>query len=573
VIAAARGNAGDVGIDLQVRELGRLAGVPFERVVAGADCVLAAGVPGSTTSMGTAVWIGCPAPTTDPVGSLASLRGPFAFAAAHPGGLLLGRGRLGGHPLYYGRTASGAVLACSRLEPLVRLLGRQRAIDVSAVTGLLLGTPSADTPYQGIRRLGTGELRLISPTDDQRIPLSRAPRPAVANAEVEEVAEELLRLVGAAVTRAVGSDRKVVVCVGGLDSSGLLAVLLAMSRGASPREVTALTLHFAGVDDDRPYVRDLCRALEIEPVRVPPATWARHMLDPVALDGWPNTRAQAYWLIGVGEWARERGIATVVNGEGGDSLFDGDVTVFSTGLMTRDGLRGICAAYGLKGLPHLGSPRRRVEMLVVRPALRRLLPRLHRSRRRKRIRRQLADSHRWLRPELRRLLEDQLCAEAGETARAWDWMVLDNREFLDRCALHSGCRFAQPYLDEDLVDFIEALPARLLFHGGYRRGLYRFAFRRLLPDSVRLREWKSGFGPALGESFVAAGGARLIAPYRQLPRLAALGLVEPREFHAVAERLVGDPAEAKQWMGPWAAIALEAFLADAGRAGPGTVAH
>src|SRR5262249_10961788 len=273
--------------------------------------------PGCTTAGTRAAWIGCPA-SRDPMGSIDTLRGPFAFACAQERGLVLGRGRFGGHPLYYGRDREGAVVACSRLEPLARLLGVESNLDTSRMTELLLTTPGGSaTMYQGIRRPRAAELLFFDHAGERANTLPPLCTKPTTSTNISEIAEELARLIGVAVERAVGSAKKAAVSVGGLDSSALLATLLAQSRGASKSEVTAITLHFAGLSDDRPYVEDLCRALDIEPVRLRPAECAPFLLNPVSIDGGPDTTPQAAWIHCMTQWAREKGVEAILDGEGG----------------------------------------------------------------------------------------------------------------------------------------------------------------------------------------------------------------------------------------------------------------
>src|SRR5262249_28263497 len=109
-------------------------------------------------------WIGCPPPSPGGLASFRNLSGSFAFAAVHEDELLLGRGRFGGHPLYYAQDCEGRTLACSGLDPLVKVLGRRSDFDETGIIELLLDIPGGPaTPYRGIRRLGSAELLFVGP--------------------------------------------------------------------------------------------------------------------------------------------------------------------------------------------------------------------------------------------------------------------------------------------------------------------------------------------------------------------------------------------------------------------------
>jgi asparagine synthetase B (glutamine-hydrolysing) len=541
--------------------LGQLAGQPFDETALEGDCCLAAAPPGRIVAGKSVAWIGCPNPI-DPSVSLDQLSGPFAFAAVHEDGLLLGRGRMGGHPLYYGRDHDGRVMACSRLEPLIHLLQKEHDLDVARLAELILLVPGGSvTPYRGIRRLLSGELIFFGRHEERHRRLPPFATQTWTGGDVRVAAEQLLHLIDRAVARAVGSAKNVAVSVGGLDSSGLLATLVARARGAPAAEVKAITLHFADPGDDRPYVRDLCRALGIEPIRLKPAQCARFLLNPVSLDAIPLTFATVPSTLEICLRAKEQGSEVLLTGEGGDLVFDGDLGLFADQFLQGHPIRALRDAARLRGVPYLGRRLGRLSGLVLRPVVKRLVPGLHRSWRRARSRRFVERDLAWAGPCLRSLLRDRLETDPPVDDIAMGELILNMSDVSNNCSDYTECRTAHPYLDEDLVGFVGSLPRELLFHGGYKRGLFRLAFQKLLPESVRLRENKSGFGPAAAEIFVAAGGAKLIAPYTPMRRLSDLGLVEPEAFKTAAEHLVRDPSEPAQWVKIWPAIAIEAFLA------------
>jgi asparagine synthase (glutamine-hydrolysing) len=418
------------------------------------------------------------------------------------------------------------------------------------------------TLYQGIHRLRSSQLVRVGPEGEEyeQIPVSGFP--VAASNDIREIADQLLNLIEASIARSIGSSKKIGVFVGGLDSSGILAAVIARSRGASDKEVRAITLHFAGPYDDRQCVRDICRALQIEPVRIKPAECAVHLLRPAAgIDAMPLVTPQWPWNIQMSRWAAENGIEVLLSGEGGDHLFDGDTSVFADDLLSGHWLRALRGAAAVKGFPYLRSMRERMSDLLVRPAIRRAAPRIFHMIRAARNRRRLAKDFRWagpaLRPWIRRKLEGY--SESNGVIAASD-QFLDHRDVVQQFRLLTGCRFEDPYLDDDLVHFVDSLPKALLFHGGYRRGLFRFAFRHLLPDSVRLREDKSGFQNALGEIFEAGDGPKLVATHANMRHLADLEFIEPTAFRIRLEQLVRNPREGRQWLTTWPALAIEAFL-------------
>jgi len=123
----------------------------------------------------------------------------------------------------------------------------------------------------------------------------------------------------------------------------------------------------------------------------------------------------------------------------------------------------------------------------------------------------------------------------------------------------SGCAARDPLFDDDLLGAIATIPPFALFHGGWRRGLFREAMKGLLPDEVRLRPNKAYLDPAIAQVVDLAGGFRAFSDLADVRMLADLGLAEPRRFRQTFDRLAADPL-APMWWSVWPALAVEAFL-------------
>jgi asparagine synthetase B (glutamine-hydrolysing) len=213
-------------------------------------------------------------------GELATRRVVGRFAAAQidaAGRLVLGRGRMGGRPMYWAREGD-VVVASTRIGPLVASLGRPAALDRARLAELILWDMAARrsaTIYEGVHRLAAGEVL----TFDARGLVAREALPTPSLSPIvgtpDELAEALRAEVFAAIERAVlGKRRVAVACGGGVDSGALLAATVSLARGASPKEVEALAMDFAGPGDDRPHMRALADALGLVPVRVSPSAFA-----------------------------------------------------------------------------------------------------------------------------------------------------------------------------------------------------------------------------------------------------------------------------------------------------------
>ena len=123
-----------------------------------------------------------------------------------------------------------------------------------------------------------------------------------------------------------------------------------------------------------------------------------------------------------------------------------------------------------------------------------------------------------------------------------------------------GCTHLEPFLDDDLVEFLASLRPELLFHGGWVRGLFRHAMRGVVPDDVRMRQDKADFEPAFLELVQAAGGFKIFEPLLTMTGLADHGLVEPRAVRQRFDALVETPLDGRLWVELWPLLSAEAFV-------------
>ncbi len=172
------------------------------------------------------------------------------------------------YPAYYVRGHNDDfLLVCSRLAPLVRLLpdaplnARRLACLIRWSSGVTDLDPGG-TIYAAIRRIRGAE-RLVTSggriTADRQFP--RVGR-SYGKGTPADFAQALLNHLRGAVSRLIDPAKRVAVLTsGGLDSSGILALAAAHCRGATPRELVAVSAQFASPKDDRPYFRALMSAL------------------------------------------------------------------------------------------------------------------------------------------------------------------------------------------------------------------------------------------------------------------------------------------------------------------------
>jgi asparagine synthetase B (glutamine-hydrolysing) len=495
-----------------------------------------------------------------------------ALAPGREGAAVLARGALGGRPLYYASTAEGAWVACSRVEPILAVLGRRPAIDADRVAAHVAGLAHPDveaTSFAGVRRVAPCTAVELTP-GRTRV----APRPSVErsplDAPVAEVAEELWRRFAASVARAIGGARSVAVMVGGgVDSSGLLAAAVAWARGASAREVSALALDFDAECSDRPYLRDLARHLDIVPVRLPPRDAGPWFGESFVLDAQP-------YILGIGPMeqlvfrrARALGADVLLSGYLADEILAGDMRVIATELTGGAPLAAVARAARLR-LPWETTARERVSAYVLRPLLKPFVPRAL-------VRPSAARVHAhdfpWARDRMRRVLarirDANASLRAPRTPRerfdrfARDKVYADYADWRGQMESVTGMIREDPYADEDVLDLISRVPPSVLVHDDMHRGLFRVALGGRVPESIRTRLTKSWFEPAFAETAEAGGGLESLGALWDIGALADADIADPAGFRRSMEPLFRDPRSTAECSELWSlaiqSLACESF--------------
>lgn len=485
--------------------------------------------------------------------------GPWAEVASIPGGLLVARGTAGGQSLYYARM-SGAVVACSRLAPLIHLT--RAPIDPEALaelvyTGVL---PPGATPYTGLRRAEVATALEVTPTGGRRAPLD-PPRLEEAKGAPEARAGALWEELVAAVRRAMEGHARVAVFVsGGLDSSAVLAAAVAVDRA----RVVPIRVAIEGPNDDRPHADALTRAVGVTLVDVLPADLAAHVVDALAIDARPYVLSSGPLDLGLLVAARAHGATIALAGTGGDELFGGDLRTHALEL-ARAPFGALADAYRFLE-PSRAPGRRHVVDYLARPLLKPLLP----MRARERVARRAL---RYPRPfdagppppsferavrEVARGTPIPRDASARYAAYAFDPTLADVADWRAQVELASGVGRADVLFDDRIVRFVAETPPPVLRAGRLHRGLLRAALGGRVPDAVRLRMEKGILEPGL----LAAAALRR-AELAELATLRALSRRAARppaaDVGAALDRALAtrDPYA---WSPVWHILALEAWL-------------
>jgi hypothetical protein len=499
--------------------------------------------------------------------------------------LILAAPPLPQYPLYYVRAQDDRyLLVSSHLGPLASLLpetplNAQRIACILRWWAGLVDPDRGGTVYTGIRRLLPSELLTAGPDGvhvERSLPrIGRSYR----QGRVEDLAAELRDRLDAAVGRAIGSSARVAVLVsGGLDSSGILALAAARCRGATPRELSAISLQFKGPGDDRPYFAHLVEALGVTPVRLSASDAGKWFRQSLCADKQPSCgRSGTYLEMLFYATVASLRADVALCGSAGDGICGGPLPFAQ---LARRG--HIIAA--LNGALRIRVPwpmtwSGRVRTLVLRP----LLPRaVLRARRRK------ADHGGWMTPRLRALVEP--CRDAAERAARPlpdtpdEWMAelcegddWDLPNIADVGGQALAVTHAAPFdvfMDFDFVRFMLEIDPVLLSYGHEYRGLYRLAMKGTLPELIRTRQDKASFEGVIGAAALAANALDLLRDLSSLEALATRSLVDPGPFRPMFERWLGavrrgeredsDPTdECLQQV--WQLLSVEAFLREEGR--------
>lgn len=440
---------------------------------------------------------------------------------------------------------------------LAPLLDSTTPLDPSVLAAWVVGAPPnalERSPYRGV----DVEHVTVAPREPRRARPHLVDAPAFLRRALVDAVDAAL----------VGVRRVAVLTGGGIDSSVLLGLATdwAKRTGGS---AFGVALDFEGRGDDRPHLLALERHLGCDVIRVQPEE-AAHRIALLAsgADGQPLGHPVTPMIVEMLARARAHGAERVLCGAGADELLGGSPQALVEIALRGHPIRALGAARRLSGF---GQPRLPAWSWVARPLLGRALPARVRGWRARREQWYAAPD--WAGPVLRSFFAEQrrhvgiharrpprtalqrfaaIRDDPYRTLAAWERLQLEHA---------GGVDVWWPYQDLDLAAAVAALPPDYLLFGDRWRGLFRASIGGLVPDSIREREDKAFFEPAL-QRFIgaAAGGLASLRPLASMRELASLGLIDPAAFGAAFERFVAAPDDGEAWVLLWPPLAVEAFL-------------
>jgi asparagine synthase (glutamine-hydrolysing) len=451
------------------------------------------------------------------VGLPARMRGDFVLLVwdRQRGEGLLARDQLGVRPLFVHQSGS-TVRFATELRHLLAMLPSTPPPDRAGVAHWIAvsNRPGTGTLYEGVRRLGPGELLEFGPGGSRarRYWAPRFREPWSVDGLSERVRGGLERAVE---RRLVGAGETGVLMSGGLDS----ATVAALGR----RRLLACSASFPEhpAADETALIAELRQALglggltaEVRPGGLVASAVEHLFAWRAPLLGWGD-----FWALPLMRAAAERGVGTMLDGDGGDELFGPRSYLLADRLLAGRPAQVLDLARRLPGADRVG--RRAKAATVGRLLLGGALP--HRQ--------QL-----WLRGvSTRRQAPAWLLATTvGELADSDDpapWKLLDGPrwwasaahgiaygiegvgvfEHQRRRAALAGIEARHPLLDLDLVELSLRQPPEATLDPHLSRPVLRAAMAGALPDSVRLRPAKALFESLIVSSFTGPDGAAIRA--------------------------------------------------------------
>lgn len=427
--------------------------------------------------------------------------------------LLLARDPFGIKLLYYSMER-GRLLFGSEIRAVRATMSQSPDLDPLSLNLFLRYryTPSPHTIFKGVKKLAPGTKLTVQ---DGRCEVSRwyqfQPRPFSPAKSPGEAQEELIAIYKRAMRRQLISDVPVgLLLSGGLDS-GLLLALMNENGHSWPTYTVGYGSSFA--DDELSDAAETARLLgsNHSSIRISRATFEETLPKIVASLEEPVATSSIVPMYFVCERARHD-VKVALVGQGPDELFGGyrrhlGVRYAALWSQMPKAIRSLTSS-GINALPRNEMLKRGAYALAIPDRMRRyehvfsLLPGDH----------------------VDELFQDGLLhADAGKTILGC-WADLESLmsetdelgglQFLeirsslpdellmyaDKLSMAHGLELRVPYLDKEIVEYVERTPANLKVRNGSGKWLHREVCRAYLPDSI-LRRPKRGFAVNVVDSW------------------------------------------------------------------------
>jgi asparagine synthase (glutamine-hydrolysing) len=439
---------------------------------------------------------------------LLKLNGMFGLAVwdSEREKLILARDRMGIKPVYYALDG-GTVLFGSELRAIIAAGNIPTEIDPDAIALFLRHryVPSPFTLLKGIRKLAAGTCLVI---ERDRAPQVKrwwkfAPKPFEQMPSSDEAAESLLHLYKQAVGRQLVSDVPLGLLLSGGQDSGLLLGL--MKQFGPTWDTFSVGYGSSYADDELAFASETARLFDVPhaEVRIDQKVF-EETLDRIAeIMEEPVTASSIVPMYHLCRRARQD-VTVALMGQGPDELLGG----YTRHLGSQYGYMWRALPGPVRSL--LGST---LQAATRKEAVKRALYSLDRSDRLERYEQILSvisgpaiaalfrdGIFPGGQPSMYRLWKDDLYPLMQGTDELGGLQFLEIRSSLpdellnyaDKISMATSLEIRVPYLDQDVVEYVERLDASFKVHNGTRKWLHRKVAASFLPAEVIQRK-KRGF--------------------------------------------------------------------------------
>ncbi len=482
------------------------------------------------------------------------LEGDFAFVAWHHSGETLAARDFGGkRPLFYAAAPDGVYFA-SQLRELLTQPGVDRSLDLARVASVAAGlwAHGDETAYRGIREVSAGHCIRWRPGSALRVERFWSPPMHIASrrAPLDDAAAELRTLLDAAVReRLAPTGRSAVSLSGGWDSTAVFG-----SAKALGADVHSVSVSYPEGDPGR----------EDELIEMVTAHWqttpdflavddiplARDFAAEASARDLPLAHAYEHWNRAIVARAKARGATILLDGVGGDQLFQcGDIFLADLlrGGQWREAVQQVRRADGSRDWDRLRT-------WGIAP----LAPQWWRARQARADGRVLTEDYlerlppRWFQHSFlreHRVLERERAARPPRRSRsfvlneghAYIEFAFFPRIFalLSGFARDEGLELRSPLLDQRVLRFALPRPWSDRVDGPETKNLLRRAMRGRLPDAVLApRPQRTGTTNAYFVRKLRSDAWPVAREQFSTLRLGELGIVDPRELERAWQHLL-----------------------------------
>ncbi|MFW5656025.1 MAG: asparagine synthase-related protein [Bacteroidota bacterium] len=441
------------------------------------------------------------------------LRGEFAFALYHQRNetVFAARDRVGIKPFYYVDNAVFFAWASS-IPPLLALPGVGKSMDEEWLLDLLSNNISDKdkTHFSDIKRLKPGHWIEVTASKTTIKKYWDLTPMDLSGMDDETMIAEFRHLLSLSITNSlVGSAHLGCELSGGLDSSSIasLASIAAKESGVRFSTYSHVNPDYSlfPFKDERDQIREVNQCIHNDNVNIIDAT-GRGIFDALKfglkVQGGPTQQRFYEFSDALYEKAAGNGVETLLSGFGGDEMVTShaagyfhELAATSYGrflkelFASRKSWQGkinnlaLLTIYAkLPWIYHwwatvLGKERKRLRYVLHHSAIQKELIRKY-----KMIDRSLEKSR----------FPNQTSVADRQYSRVMHPHVSQRLEYSAQAARYFGIEYRYPLLDADLLQFYYSLPSHLKFKNQTPRFVMREAMKGLLPESIRLRQDKSG---------------------------------------------------------------------------------